>query len=126
MFPSRYVSLSPLADRRRNPRWNEVRRRPGTTQGKALEILAHALEYLVDSGYEHGNPGFPEIQDAVQIIAQKSRVVFAECPEIISWSQRFTRSLPRFLTLPAIDDPCTASRMHRSSDAPPRVSRNDE
>lgn len=126
MFSSRPVSLSPLADRRRNPRWSEVRRRPGKTQGKALEILAHALEYLVDSGYDQGNLGSPEAQEAVQLIAQKSRAVFAECPEIVSWSQRFTRSLPRFLTLPAIDDPCIASRMHRSSDAPPRVSRNDE
>lgn len=123
---SRPANLSPLADRRRNPRFNEVRRRPGRAQGRALEILAHALEYLVDNGFEDGSPAWSESQDAVRLIAEKSRAVFAECPEITTWSQRFTRTLPRFLTLPAIDDAAVLSRIHRSSDGPPRVSRDDE
>lgn len=123
---SRPVPLSPLADRRRNTRRDEVRRRPGRTQGKALETLAHALEYLVDNGLERGDLGWGETQEAVQLIAEKSRAVFAGCPEIITFSQRLTRFLPRLLTLPAIDDPSVLSRIHRSSGDAPRVSRENE
>lgn len=115
------VPLSSLADRRRNTRRFEVRRRPGKVQGRALEILAHALEYLVDTSTERS----PADQEAVQILAARSRAVFAECPEIRPLFRRITSLLPSFLTLPAIEDESVPSRMYRASDETPRVSRDE-
>lgn len=61
-----------------------VRRRANAKQGRALEIIGHAIEYLVDSRLfitsgldERGE------QEAVQILMRTSRAVFAECPEIV-------------------------------------------
>ncbi len=88
-------SLPPLADRRKRLRSDEVRRKPDMTQGRALEALGHALEYLSDSAYAD-RVTLPAISDAVKILAEKSRTVFAECPEIIPLSKRI-RS--RFITL---------------------------
>ncbi len=97
MLSSRPVDLSPLADRRRKIRKDEVRRRPGRTQGRALEILGHAIEYLVDTSIASGLPASPSTTEAVELLAEKSRAVFAECPAIPSLSQRLYRFLPRFL-----------------------------
>ena len=84
-------SLPPLADRR----CDEVRLKPDMTQGRALEALGHALEYLSDSAYGD-RVALPAISEAVKILAEKSRAVFAECPEIIPLTKRIRR---RFTTL---------------------------
>jgi len=120
------AALSPLADRRRYIRANEVRRRPDKMQARALEVLAHALEYLVDSSVQAGRPASAGTMEAVELLAKKSRAVFAECPEIVSFSRRLMRRLPPILTLPPVEDPSVLSRIHRSSGETPRVSRGNE
>ena len=99
---SRSLGLSPLADRRKKARSNEVRRRPDKNQAQALEVLAHALEYLVDEALRTGRPVSVATMDALDILAEKNRLVFAECPEILSLSRRLGRFLPSFLTLPPV------------------------
>ncbi len=126
MLFSRPLDLSPLADRRKHKRINEVRRRPAKAQARALDLLAHALEYLVDSTINSCHPASAAIMQAVELLAQKSRAVFAECPEIQTPSQRLIRLLPAFLTLPGMEeDPSTLSRIHRTPGNPPRDSRDD-
>ncbi|MHB1022962.1 MAG: hypothetical protein ACYC46_13985 [Acidobacteriaceae bacterium] len=69
-----------------------VRRRPNPLQGRALEILGHAIEYLVDSYIAGGvhlvtRADDPD-QQAAQILMQLNRDVFAECEEIKPLSTR--------------------------------------
>jgi hypothetical protein len=80
-------SGKPLAAARREagrPGGTE-RRRGNAMQGRALEALGHAVEYLMDSrmflvGQENGKAE----QDALKILMQMSRTVFLECPEVVS------------------------------------------
>jgi hypothetical protein len=60
-----------------------LRRRGSAAQGRALESLGHAVEYLVDSRMFllDGNNLAAE-GEAVQILMQLSRQVFAECPVV--------------------------------------------
>lgn len=54
-------------------------RRPTPSQGKALTMLGHAIEYLLDSAL------FQDIalpSQAIAILSQCSRQVFAECSPI--------------------------------------------
>lgn len=68
-----------------------VRRRPSLLQGRALESLGHAVEYLVDSRlFLTGEIVQHDEQDAVQILMQLSRAVFAECTEVVPFSQRLS------------------------------------
>lgn len=104
IFSSRRVVLPASADRRKHPRPRQVSRTPGKSQGRALEVLAHALEYLVDSELNHESKNQLAVQEAAQLLAEKSRAVFAECPEVVTLSQRIKRWLPEFLTLPGLDE----------------------
>jgi hypothetical protein len=62
-----------------------VRRRGNSEQGRALEILGHAVEYLVDSRlFLVDQTQAKAEQDAVQILMRMSRAVFLECPEVVS------------------------------------------
>ena len=66
-----------------------IRRRASLAQGRALEKLGHAVEYLVDSRMFHpGAVNQRDEQEAVQILMRASRAVFAECAEVISMKQR--------------------------------------
>jgi hypothetical protein len=66
-----------------------VRRRPDRQQGQALEILGHALEYLVDSRmYLSKEPKTRADAEAIHILSRCSREVFATCPEVVSLRQR--------------------------------------
>jgi hypothetical protein len=71
-----------------------VRRRPTPQQGKALEILGHAIEYLMDSYVltyaADANNGDHE---AAQILMGLSRMVFEECAEIVPLWQRVRLAL---------------------------------
>ncbi len=61
------------------------RRRGSLQQGRALETLGHAVEYLVDSRMflvEMQNPKAE--QDALELLKRMSRIVFSECPEVTS------------------------------------------
>lgn len=67
-----------------------VRRRGNMAQGKALEILGHALEYLQDSRmFLINEPATREDAEAVQLLASLSRQVFAECAEVKPLSRRW-------------------------------------
>jgi hypothetical protein len=67
-----------------------VRRRSSAAQGRALETLGHAIEYLIDSRLWRGRDYDPKSdREAIQILMRLSREVFSECPEVISLRRRF-------------------------------------
>jgi hypothetical protein len=72
------------AERRRQPRSPQIRRRSTREQGRALEILGHAVEYLVDSRLRLV-PGTHSDDLAVQMLMRLNREVFAECAEVVSF-----------------------------------------
>jgi hypothetical protein len=52
-------------------------------QAQALEMLSHAVEYLVDSRlFGMNTQPVKDNQEAVQILMRLSRVVFSELPEV--------------------------------------------
>jgi hypothetical protein len=62
-----------------------VRRRANRVQGRSLEMLGHAVEYLVDSRMFEVEPATAKAErDAVQILMRMSRMVFSECDEVVS------------------------------------------
>ncbi len=94
MVFSRPTKLSPLADRRRKEHSDDVLRRPSETQARALEVLAHALEYLQHGTAVSGSPPSAATAEAAVILAEKSRAVFASCSELPALSHRHTGYLP--------------------------------
>ena len=68
-----------------------TRRRGSLVQGRALESLGHAVEYLMDCGmfrpdlYEN-EPN----QEAIRILMRCSRHLFEECPEVIPMGRRLS------------------------------------
>jgi hypothetical protein len=68
-----------------------VMRRPTIYQGRALEIVGHAIEYLVDS--KLGDPLASMNTDAVRILMLASQRIFAECPEFIPAHQRLREKI---------------------------------
>lgn len=61
-----------------------IRRRPTPQQGRSLEMLGHAIEYLVDSDLSSGRNGSdPAAAEAARILMRLSREVFSECPEVV-------------------------------------------
>lgn len=61
------------------------RRRGSAQQGRALETLGHAVEYLVDSRmFLVERSSAKAEQEAVQILMRMSRSVFSECPEVVT------------------------------------------
>ena len=87
------------AARPAEPAQKAVRRRGSPAQGHALEALGHAIEYLIDS---HPFLPFAEdaaeqtaVRDAIQLLIQSSRAVFADCPEVVSIRERIKRHFLR-------------------------------
>jgi len=71
-----------------------IQRRGSRAQGRALEAIGHAVEYLVDSRlFEVGSHNQRSEQEAVQILMRLSRAVFVECPEVVSLRKRVKRWL---------------------------------
>lgn len=67
-----------------------VRRRCNEHQGRALEKLGHAIEYLVDSRMVLiDEPATRTDAEALDILMRLSRCVFSECAEIVPVRQRF-------------------------------------
>ena len=62
---------------------NAVRRRPSPSQGRGLEALGHAIEYLVDSRMRRGVAATAADLEAEQRLMDLSRAVFAECREVV-------------------------------------------
>jgi hypothetical protein len=73
-----------------------ARRRGSFAQGRALETLAHAIEYLSDSRmFDEGEsvPAGRAETEAIRIMTRASRAVFEECPETIPLHRRVGRWL---------------------------------
>jgi hypothetical protein len=73
-----------------------VRRRGSFDQGRALEILGHAIEYLSDSRMFSAGDATGREQaeaEAIQIMTRASRAVFMECPEAVPLHRRVGRWL---------------------------------
>ncbi|HWZ50744.1 MAG TPA: hypothetical protein VNW54_04695 [Granulicella sp.] len=69
-------------------------RRPTPAQGRALEILGHAIEYLVDSRLASaGVLSRTDEQEAIKLLSRLNREIFAECPEILPTGARVKRWL---------------------------------
>lgn len=75
-----------------------VRRRPNMQQGRALEVIGHGIEYLVDSRL-FITSGLDERaeQEAIQIMMRASRAVFADCTEVIPLRQQLDQWLHKRL-----------------------------
>ena len=66
-----------------------VRRRGNPEQGRALETLGHAVEYLTDSQlFLTEEAGVQHSREAIQILMRCSRAVFLECPEVVPVRRR--------------------------------------
>lgn len=94
-FPGTYraPSLMPLGppipprstEARSVPAQATIRRRANIQQGRALEILGHAVEYLVDSRmFLIHEPATRADAEATTILMRLSREVFTECAELVS------------------------------------------
>jgi hypothetical protein len=63
--------------------------------GHALEILGHAIEYLTDEFVHSGSelsPSNGELK-AVQLLMERNRQVYYECPEVVTMSERLRSML---------------------------------
>jgi hypothetical protein len=73
-------------------------RRGNQLQGRALEILGHAVEYLVDSRmFMIDQPSTRADSEAVQILMLLNRQVFAECAEVTPPTRRLRHWISRRL-----------------------------
>jgi hypothetical protein len=89
--PAMVAPTWPLVERR------SVRRRPNQCQGRALETIGHAVEYLIDSRMHEGETvTIASHREAVQILMGASRNVFAECAEVVPFGRRFGDWLDRW------------------------------
>ena len=76
------------------------RRRISPEAGRALEILGHAIDYLIDENVyaadlrtiSIGQLGQMGQMEAVQLLMQINRQIYFECPEVPSMRERW-RSL---------------------------------
>jgi hypothetical protein len=66
------------------------RRRISPRAGRALEILGHAIDYLVDENVHRADSRSMEIgqMEAVQLLMKINRQIYFECPEVPSMSER--------------------------------------
>jgi hypothetical protein len=77
-----------LATPARRPK--PYRRRPTQQQGQALEILGHAIEYLIDSRpFLPAEMGGADYKEALEILKLRSLMIFAECAAVVSSIERF-------------------------------------
>jgi hypothetical protein len=79
---------------RRTKSASQILRRPSKQQGRALETLGHAIEYLVDSQLHRTTPAAaPPDTAASQLLMRLSREVFAECREIVPVRRKLKQRL---------------------------------
>ncbi len=73
-----------------------VSRRPSREQGRALEQLGHAVEYLIDSRMFLTGIAYTRAEEqALQVLMAASREVFESCPAMVSWSGSVKRWIGR-------------------------------
>jgi hypothetical protein len=86
------------AVQRSAPRHQPILRRPTPLQGRALEVLGHAVEYLVDSRLQPGSEASLHSDElAVQLLMRLNREVFAECAPVVPFGRRLHLLLRRWL-----------------------------
>ena len=89
LSPVQQNRLLTMPSRSTSDRSPIVRRRPTREQGQALEILGHALEYLVDSRMCLSKERKTKADgDAIHLLSSCSREVFATCAEVVPFRQR--------------------------------------
>ena len=99
LFPSRSQQANASMGRAEE---KPVARRGDAVQGRALEALGHAIEYLVDSRlFVLDETTLRSDDEAVQIMMRLSRAIFAECPEVVSLSRKVRMWLVDRLAGPA-------------------------
>lgn len=69
---------SPMEVSRRRTRVRPIVRRPTREQGIALEVLGHAIEYIMDSRMNF-TESTPEDAAAIRLMIAASQQVFSEC-----------------------------------------------
>lgn len=94
-FPSFFAETAWTAPKPTSP----VRRRATREQGEALEILSHAIEYLVDSHLYRANE-FDADGPAIRLLMNCSRAVFAEGEQVYTLRQKVQRAIFRRATQP--------------------------
>lgn len=93
-----YRVAGPTTSRATRPASRAVRRKPAKEQGRALEKLGHAIEYLIDSRlYAPSSLPIEDNEKASHILMRLSREVFAECPEIVPVGRRLRNRLRKWL-----------------------------
>ncbi len=98
VLPLTMNPLPPFSRQTSAPHRNPIRRRTSPEQGRALEVLGHAIEYLVDSRlFETWES--PADAQAVQTLMSCSRQVFAACEDLSPWHKRVQRALVKKLHL---------------------------
>ena len=106
-----HITTTPAAVRRPRSSSHLVRRLPTGQQGRALEKLGHAIEYLVDSDLylkpsngERASTTSRDRAETAQTLMRLSREVFAECR--LSAPARSHVTLQRLMRLlaPSPDD----------------------
>jgi hypothetical protein len=76
-----------------------VPRRPTREQGRALEILGHAIEYLIDSS-AYAATLSPEDLGACHLLSTLSRTIYAESPVAPTLGSRLQTILIRMFGRP--------------------------
>ena len=84
------ISLPPVATSAQSISAIERRRAISPEAGRALEILAHAIEYLTDE-YAHQATALshdhPRVQ-AIQLLMSVNRQIYFDCPLVPSMADR--------------------------------------
>jgi hypothetical protein len=92
-----HITTTPPTPRHAKSAGQVLRRRPTAQQGRSLELLGHAIEYLVDSQLCLNHAAHPNDQaEAAQILMRLSREVFAECREVAPTPESILRLLRLF------------------------------
>jgi hypothetical protein len=72
-------------------RVHPIHRRITPQAGRALDIISHAIEYLTDEFLHQGlaySARDPQMQ-AVQLLMALNRQIYSECPEVLTFGDRF-------------------------------------
>jgi hypothetical protein len=70
-------------------------RRPTRDQGRALELLGHAIQYLIDEN-RHCNRGDARNSLAVRTLMNMNRTIFYECEPVLPWPVRLRQWMTSF------------------------------
>lgn len=97
-FPLPLNPFQPFEEKPPERRQSGPRRNTTPEQGRALELLGHAIEYLVDSRlFDQWES--PADAEAVHLLMACSRAVFAGCEEVVPWHHRVQQALLKRLHL---------------------------